>query len=585
MKNIFPVLIFASGICTNAFAQTQIPFSNQTALLPTVNVYSGNSIGVCDMNNDGKDDIVRAQLNQTMIVSYQQSPNGNFTEQSYPGYIDDPWAMCVGDVNDDGYNDVLYGFDNVYIFTWNGINYTSLNVTQAINAGYIFVQGTNFADVNHDGNIDVFACNDDMMPHVYLGNGAGGWTNGQSYLPLATVPATDNSGNYASIWTDINNDGWVDLMITHCRQGVTNSADGRRIDQVFFYNGNGTYTQDVTNTTGLRDGAQGWSTAWGDIDNDGDMDAFVLNYDVNSKLMINNGSGVFADAMSTSGIANTTTIFGENATFHDFNNDGFNDLYISGSNSFLYINNGNGTFTADSGSFDTNQMTAHAVGDLNGDGFLDIYASYCNIFQSPSGTNDKLWMNMSASNGNTNHYIKFNLQGTVSNRNALGAIVKIYGPWGTQVREVRSGEGYGIQNSFILHFGLGVNTAVDSAIIHWPSGITEHMNSSAADSTYNILEGSLSLAVENHVSNPLTVSIFPNPASDYASIRIDHFGAYGLTNLTVNVYDVNGKLVYTEAELQRSIIVLDKTVLNAGLYFVEVRNKTERVVCEKLLIQ
>lgn len=78
---------------------------------------------------------------------------------------------------------------------------------------------------------------------------------------------------------------------------------------MFINNGDGTYTQDVTNWTNLRDGAQGWSTAWGDIDNDGDMDAFVLNYDVNSKLMINNGSGVFTNAMTGSGISSTTSIF------------------------------------------------------------------------------------------------------------------------------------------------------------------------------------------------------------------------------------------------------------------------------------
>src|ERR1041384_7308059 len=78
-----------------------------------------------------------------------------------------------------------------------------------------------------------------------------------------------------------------------CRRGVSSPTHARRIDQVFINNGNGTYTQDVTNWTNLRDGEQGWSTAWGDIDNDGDNDAFVLNYSANSTLDINNGTGVF----------------------------------------------------------------------------------------------------------------------------------------------------------------------------------------------------------------------------------------------------------------------------------------------------
>ncbi|HET6992434.1 MAG TPA: CRTAC1 family protein, partial [Bacteroidia bacterium] len=357
---------------------------------------------------------------------------------------------------------------------------------------YIFVQGSNFADINNDGKLDVFACNDDFSPHIYSGDGTGSWTYTPSIMPLATVPASDNSGNYASIWTDINCDGLIDLMITHCRQGVSSSSDPRRIDQVFINNGNGTYTQDVTNWTGLRDGAQGWSTAWGDINNDGKMDAFVLNYDVNSKLMINNGSGVFTNTMSSSGINNTTTIFGENATFQDFNNDGFVDLFISGSNHLLYINNGNGTFTQDVNAFVYSgfQITAHAVGDLNDDGFLDLYSSYCDIYQSPSSRTDHLWMNNSIAAGNTNHWIKFRLQGVQSNRNGIGAIVKIYGPWGVQVREVRSGEGYGIQNSFTVHFGLGTATSVDSVKVQWPSGTVDQTLNLNADQTVSIVEGS-----------------------------------------------------------------------------------------------
>ena len=69
--------------------------------------------------------------------------------------------------------------------------------------------------------------------NIYIGDGTGGWSFNQSLMPLATFPVSDNSGNYASIWTDVNADGLIDLMITHCRQGVTQATDPRRIDQVF----------------------------------------------------------------------------------------------------------------------------------------------------------------------------------------------------------------------------------------------------------------------------------------------------------------------------------------------------------------
>ena len=585
-------LLSLSALAVSSLAFAQVTFSDQTsALMPTSSFHSGNAVGVCDMNNDQKDDIVRASGNTTMYIEYQNAANAVFTEQSFTNGIGDPWGMCVGDVNNDGYNDVLWGdYGNTFILTRaTATTYTGLNVTASTTTNFIFVQGCNFADVNNDGNLDAFVCNDVAMPHIYVGDGSGGWTFNQSLMPMATVPSSDNSGNYASIWTDINNDGLIDCQITHCRQGVNNSADARRIDQIFINNGNGTYTQDVTNWTNLRDGAQGWSTAWGDIDNDGDMDAFILNYDVNSKLMINNGSGVFTDAISGSGIANTNTIFGENATFQDFDNDGFLDLMISGDHHLVYMNNGNNTFTALSNPFpySNNTITAHAIGDLNGDGKLDVYASYCDIYNSASNRNDKVWMNTST---NSNHYIDFNLVGGAtsgfSNKNGIGAIVKIYGPWGVQVREVRSGEAYGIQNSFTMHFGLGANTAIDSMSVIWPSGIVDHLLGLNADAAYTINEGQSPLSNHSVNSNPFSIGIYPNPSvqSDI-SIHLNNFAQYGLNNLSLNVYDMNGKLVYSEANLQNSIITVGAEILNSGMYFVEVLNGDVRVGSEKVLVQ
>ncbi len=581
-----------------AVAQTpQIPFTNQTTLLPTSTFHSGNAVGVCDMNADGKDDIVRASGNTTMFIDYQGAPNATFTEASFgSNTIGDPWAMCVGDVDNNGYNDVLWGdYGNVFILTANstGTSYTGTQVS-AVTSNFIFVQGANFANVNNDHFLDAFVCNDVDMPHIYVGNGTtSGWTMNQALMPLATTPASDNSGNYASIWTDVNNDNLIDLMITHCRQSVSSPSDARRIDQVFINNGNGTYTQDITNWTGLRDGAQGWSTAWGDIDNDGDQDAFVLNYDVNSKLMINNGTGVFTNAMSGSGISSTTSIFGENATFHDFDNDGDLDMLISGDTHLLYMNNGNNTFTLVSPnpfSYNANQITAHAVGDLNGDGFLDVYASYCDIYNSPSSRSDRLWMNACPQNSNTNNYVMFDLVGGatagMSNKNGIGAIVRIYGPWGQQVREVRSGEGYGIQNTFAVHFGLGSNTTIDSVKVIWPSGIIDKLNSIGVNQHHTINEGAFTLGVKPVAANPVSATVIPNPVEGSAGIiRIDNYMTAGLENLSVVVYDINGKLLFSEGNLQTNAVSLREKNLTAGMYFFEVREGASRLHAGKFIVK
>jgi ASPIC and UnbV/FG-GAP-like repeat/Secretion system C-terminal sorting domain len=593
MKKRLLITALSGLIPAFSFAQATMYFSDQTALFPSTTYSSGNSIGVCDMNNDGKDDVVRSE-NITMSVVYQGASNGAFTEGTYTYPLSSPWGMCVADVDNDGYNDVMWGDNGASrLMQWNGSGYTGSNISTTTGAGSIFVQGCNFADVNNDHFPDMFVCNDVDMPHIYVNNGGTGWTFDQSLMPLATVPASDNSGNYASIWTDVNNDGLIDLFITHCRQGVNNSSDARRIDQVFINNGNGTYTQDVTNWTNLRDGAQGWSTAWGDIDNDGDMDCFVCNYGVNSTLMQNDGTGVFTDIMASSGIPNTTNFFGENATFQDFDNDGFLDLFVTGDEHYVMKGNGNGTFAAVTNPYvyGTNDIRAHAIGDLNNDGWLDVYASYCSLYNTPSTSRrDKVWMNTEFSNGNTNHWIKFNLVGGAVNgfstKNALGAIIKIYGPWGVQVREVRSGEGYGIQNSFTMHFGLGQNTGVDSVTVNWPSGIVDHMLGLGGDVTYTVNEGQSPLAAGTTIANPLSISLSPNPALHAdVTIALNNFAQYGLTNLTVNIYDITGKLVYSEAKMNQCIISVSSELFTSGMYFVEVRNKDKRLASEKLLVQ
>lgn len=465
----------------------QISFSNKTSLLTPANHYSGVAISVCDMNGDGLDDIARLSGGTALNIQYQNAPNQAFTSSGMnplPG-TNDTWGMCAADVDNDGLGDVLAGG------YYNGVKIVRSNINgsfaiQNLTTPSTFVQGVNFADINNDGWLDAFVCHDDQVARIFGNNGDGTFTYQPNWINLNSVPASDNSGNYGSVWSDVDNDGDVDLYIAHCRQGVNNATDPRRINQLFLNNGDGTYTQDVTNASGLRIGAQSWTADFGDIDNDGDFDCFITNHDVNSQLLENDGSGHFTDITSTSGLIGAIQGLPLQGVFRDFDNDGYTDILVAGDNHYIFRNNGNKTFTAVANPFDNHKMESFAIGDLNGDGFQDVYAGYANVYTDPSTIPDALWMN----NGNGNHFYGLNLHGQQSNRNGVGAKVRIYSALGIQTREVRSGESYGISNSLQIHFGLGQITNIDSAVVTWPSGVRDVIYNPVIDQYATIYEGS-----------------------------------------------------------------------------------------------
>jgi hypothetical protein len=360
----------------------------------------------------------------------------------------------------------------------------------------------NFADINNDGWLDAFVCHDDGMARIFGNNGDGTFTYQANWIDLATVPASDNSGNYGSVWSDVNNDGYLDLYIAHCRQGVNNASDPRRINQLFLNNGDFTFTQDLTNASGLRLGAQSWTADFGDIDNDGDFDCFITNHDVNSQLLENDGAGHFTDITQTSGFMGAIQGLPLQGVFRDFDNDGFVDVIVAGYNHYVFHNNGDKTFTAIANPFDSNPMESFAIGDLNGDGFQDVYGGYAQVYTDPSTTPDALWMN----DGNDNHFYGLNLRGQQSNRSGVGAKVRVYSALGIQTREVRSGESYGISNSLQIHVGMGQVTLIDSVVVDWPSGIRDVLHQPVVDQYATLYEGGcISPAVSLLSNGPTTI--------------------------------------------------------------------------------
>lgn len=464
-----------------------VAFTDGTSLVGQNN-YSGLPMGVIDMNGDGKDDIVQFNSAKNLRIQYQNAAGQTFTSYNF-GQVStrNQWSTAIADYDQNGYNDIISGgaYDNIKLIkNNNGNNSFTMSTLQSSN---IFIQGSNFVDINNDGWADIFACHDDAESRAYQNNQNGTFAFNANLISTETTPTSDNSGNYASMWIDYDNDRDLDLYISKCRGGVTSSSDPRRINMLWQNDGNNNFTE-VAGQANLKIGDQTWLTDFGDIDNDGDLDAIVINHGTGPKLMRNNGNGTFSDVTAGSGLLPTLTpqnFYGIQGFFRDFNNDGHLDLMVSGDNHYIFYNNGNGTFQNASNPFNSNQIQSFSVGDLNHDGFLDIYAGYASGLNSPTSTRDRIWLNQ----GNSNNFLNIQLKGTQSNINGIGARVEIYGAWGIQIRDVRSGEGYGLVNSFTQHFGIGVNTQVDRVIVRWPSGVVDEISNPAINQFLSIIEG------------------------------------------------------------------------------------------------
>jgi hypothetical protein len=500
MKKIYALSLFFSFTLV-ASAQT---FTMNTSLIPgTYN--SGGCTGVTDMNNDGLDDIIILDNSYDLSIAYQQT-NGSFSV-SYFGAVsgEAQWGMCIGDVDNDGHKDIMCGgsYDNVHI-----VNIDNPSAFEVIDYPWasIFTQGCNLADIDNDGFLDGFLCHDDGHNMILHNNGAGSFTNGQNMMDMVFYPevnGNDNSGNYGSVWTDFDRDGDVDLFIAKCRQFVSDPYDPRRTNILVINNGDGTFDhsnpltgESYAQERGLVNLEQSWTSDFADMDNDGDFDCFLTTHSGTLEIYENDGTGFFTSRTAGSGLEYSG--FFLQGKFHDFDNDGFLDLIHAGGNHDYYHNDGDFTFTRIQNTFMNNDvMHSFGIGDLNHDGYLDVYASYGDGYVSADNAHpDRIFIN----NGGSNNWISFDLEGIVSNKDAVGAIVEITGAFGTQIREIRGGESYGITNTFYCHFGLGTSSSVEQVTIYWPSGLETTIANPAINTFHAIAESPCFLAAPSVVA-------------------------------------------------------------------------------------
>jgi hypothetical protein len=531
--------------------------------------FSGGVTGVWDMNNDGLNDIVVMDQSKTLRILYQQA-NGSFVQVNTGTQLGaSQWGMTVADIDNDGFGDVISGgaYDNLRMYNIDA-NGTAVITDMPVS---IFTQAVTLGDMDNDGWLDFFACHDDGPSHMWRNDGAGNLIHKNTIMTDAAgntvldynlypgnYPGTNDplmSGNYGNEFSDFDRDGDLDLLVAKCRQASNDPLDKRRTNLLFVNDGNNVFHEDAA-ARGLVNLQQSWTATFGDIDNDGDFDCMMTTHSSTLKLYENNGLGYFTDITAGSGLQNVSGFFMQ-GQMTDFDNDGFIDVIYAGGAFGYYRNNGDHTFTQSSSSFNNPQiMHGFGLGDLNNDGFVDVYAGYGNAngYVTPSNVADRLQIN----GGNSNHWIGFHLEGVMSNKNAVGAVVEIHGPWGVQVREVRSGVSYGITNSNILNFGIGSETSIDYAIIHWPAGGTLVIPNPGVDQYHNIEEVDCTAPVASISANgntqlcvgqtvDLSVSIFGSSfiwsnGETASTITISEPGLY-----TAIAFDANGCAAHSNA--------------------------------------
>ena len=428
-------------------------------MLGTERICSTVPIAIDDLDGDHKDDLILLDEGKQLITIIQ---NGDLNKSivdrgDYVSFGGD-WAIVTGDLDNDGIPELLSSGieDGTNVLKRNNGNYAITQTTIDI-----FSQNSNLVDINNDGSLDFFVCNDVGKNLFYVNDGNGKLIQ-EDFIDFKTSEEDDMSGNYSSIFFDANQDGHTDLYIGKCSAGVNDPTDPRRVNTLYINNGDYSFTERGEDY-GLNIGNQTWSVDAGDIDNDGDADIFLANHGVPHDLMINNGDGTYTrfDALPAG-----SKSFAYQCFFADFDNNGWLDIFVSSPDNSYILYNESMCFSLSTLTHNGSQPFSGVTGDLNDDGFLDLYLGFAQSFQEPSSKSDVVLIN----DGNSNNYIDISLEGTESNRDGIGANVFVYYDGRQQYREVIAGKSYGIMNTTNNHFGLGQHTSIDSIIVQWPSG-------------------------------------------------------------------------------------------------------------------
>ena len=496
-------------------------------------------VGLFDCDNDGKLDILTINGSTVdryrdggdpMVTLYHQEPDGTFKDiTKMAGLTRRGWGMgvAVADFDNDGWLDIYvtgYG-GNVLYRNLGNCKFEDITEKAGVRGGG-FSTGAAWADYDRDGHVDLFVS---RYVHVDLDNlpefgkgkfcrfkgvlvQCGPWglpgesdllyhNRGDGTFEEVSVRAGvhDSQGRFGLgvVWGDYDNDGWPDLFV----------ANDAGPNYLYHNNHNGTFT-DVALLAGVALSGEGLEQGnmgvdFGDYNHDGSLDIIDTTFADQPKTLYRNlGHEGFEDASRTAQIAQASVPYVAWGTgFVDFDNDGWPDILIANGHVYpqvdtiaegarykepivLHLNKHDGTFenaSVASGLSDLPLASRRGVafGDIWNDGAID--ALILNVGEPPTLLRNHL--------ANGNHWVEFNLQGTKSNRAAIGARLTVRTGKLVQFNEVRGGASYLSQNDLRLHFGLEANTKIDSVKIAWPSGLVQDLGSLDVDQIYTIEEG------------------------------------------------------------------------------------------------
>jgi enediyne biosynthesis protein E4 len=498
---------------------------------------TGCGCAFIDYDNDGWVDIFL--LSGTRLTGdppgatnrlYKNNRDGTFTDVTEKaGLKETGWAssVCIGDYNNDGYEDIFctyYGQNHLYRNNGDG---TFADVTKSAglwNDQPRWGAGCSFLDYNRDSNLDLFVsnyvrfslehapvpgenvnCNWKGVPvecgprglptglhSLYRNNGDGTFTDVSKQAGIAG--ATESYG-MTVVAADLDQDGWTDIFV----------ACDSTPSLLFMNNHDGTFREEgVVRGVALSDDGMeqaGMGVGVGDYDLDGHLDLFKTHFaeDANG-LYHNSGKGNFDDVTRSSRLAVETRYICWGAGMVDLDNDGNPDIFMVTGNVYpeverklpqfanktpraLFRNLGNGTFEelgeqAGPGVLEPHCSRGCAFGDFDNDGDLDILI--VNLNEPPSLLRNDL-------RGKQN-WVKVKLEGVKSNRSAIGARVLVHYGGKVQAQALLSQSSFYSCNDPRLHFGLGSFGVVDIEV-YWPNGLHERFKGVQANQLVTLREG------------------------------------------------------------------------------------------------
>jgi hypothetical protein len=547
MRFFGPALL-AIVICGTAAAQPAIVHfhqANQEFGIPVPTAAAGDGkytvqqiaggVALFDCENDGKLDIafvnestvelVKAGKGVPMVSLYHQGAGLKFTDVTKAaGLTRTGWGMgiSVADYDNDGLLDLFvsgYGGNALYHNLGN-CKFEDVTEKSGVNRpGYN--TGAAWGDFDRDGYVDLFVAHyvhtdlnkADPIKTNYKGlmvEAPWGMTGEGDVLfhnrgdgtfeevgKKAGVDDPDARIGLSAVWADLDGDGWPDLYVANDSEPnyyYRNKHDGT-FEELALMMGN------AVGGDGKALGSMG--IAIGDYDRDGRLDIAVTTYAYEPiELHHNRGADGFTDEAWTSHVGQASMRWVKwGVGFEDFDNDGWLDLAIASGHTYraidqlpgepgyrepfiLFRNKGDGTFEdiSKASGLNDGQLQARrgiAFGDIDNDGSVDMLVFNQN--NPPS-----VFLNDGMSQ---NHRVLFKLEGTKSNRAAIGARVTIRTADGQQMAEVRAGGSHLSHDDLRLHFGLGMARSMTKVEILWPSGAREEIPNVAADFIYTIVEG------------------------------------------------------------------------------------------------